>query len=84
MVRRRWWDYIHCSVVPMILVHSICFLQAPKARSKTVIVAKNLPAKTTASEIREMFCRFGELGRVILPPIGVTGKSYFYEMCKHT
>ncbi|XP_054272125.1 probable RNA-binding protein 19 [Macrosteles quadrilineatus] len=55
------------------------FNQAPKLRSKTVILVKNLPAKTTAAEINELFCKFGELGRVVLPPIGVTAIVEFLE-----
>lgn len=44
-------------------------------RSKTVFLVKNLPAKTTAQELVDLFGKFGELGRVILPPSGVTGKA---------
>ncbi|XP_045606237.1 probable RNA-binding protein 19 [Procambarus clarkii] len=42
-------------------------------RSSTIILVKNLPAKTTASELSEIFGRYGELGRVVLPPAGVSG-----------
>lgn len=35
---------------------------------------KNLPAKTTTAEIRNIFAKYGELGRIVLPPSGVTGK----------
>uniref|UniRef100_A0A1B6DA95 RRM domain-containing protein n=1 Tax=Clastoptera arizonana TaxID=38151 RepID=A0A1B6DA95_9HEMI len=55
------------------------FNQAPKQRSKTVILVKNLPANTTASEIRELFFKFGELGRILLPPSGVTAIVEFLE-----
>ncbi|XP_014244006.1 probable RNA-binding protein 19 [Cimex lectularius] len=55
------------------------FNQEVKSRSKTVILVKNLPAKTTASEIRELFIKYGELGRVILPPSGITGIVEFLE-----
>lgn len=48
------------------------FNQAPKQRSKTVILVKNLPAETEAAEIRELFAKFGELGRIVLPESGVT------------
>lgn len=41
-------------------------------RSNTVIIAKNLPAGTTVKEIQPMFGKFGLLGRVVLPPSGVT------------
>lgn len=42
-------------------------------RSSTVILVKNLPANTTAQELSQIFSRYGELGRVVLPPAGVTG-----------
>lgn len=48
-------------------------------RSKTVILVKNLPAKTTAQEIRNIFIKYGELGRVLLPPSGVTGIVEFLD-----
>jgi hypothetical protein len=32
-----------------------------------------LPAGTTADELREMFAKHGVLGRLVLPPSGVTG-----------
>lgn len=37
-------------------------------RSKTVIMVKNLPANTSADALREIFAKYGELGRVLLPP----------------
>jgi len=36
------------------------------------MLAKNLPAGTSSEELREMFAKHGELGRLILPPTGVT------------
>lgn len=45
-----------------------------KSRSNAVILAKNLPAGTEPAELSERFGKFGLLGRVILPPSGVTGK----------
>ncbi|KAK7074290.1 putative RNA-binding protein 19, partial [Halocaridina rubra] len=41
-------------------------------RSNTVILVKNLPANTTAQELSQIFSRYGELGRVVLPPAGIT------------
>ncbi|RZF45568.1 hypothetical protein LSTR_LSTR010969 [Laodelphax striatellus] len=55
------------------------FNQAPKHRSKTVLLVKNLPVNTTAADIRDMFAKHGELGRVVLPPSGVTGIVEFLE-----
>ena len=55
------------------------FSQAPSKRSKTVLLIKNLPIKTPIEEIRDMFAKHGELGRVVLPPNGVTGLVEFYE-----
>ncbi len=54
-------------------------LQAAAVRSKTVILAKNLPANTSEEEIRTMFERFGHLGRVVLPPSGITAIVEFLE-----
>ncbi|XP_051176560.1 probable RNA-binding protein 19 [Leptopilina boulardi] len=55
------------------------FNQPPKKRSKTVILVKNLPAKTQQNEILEMFSKHGEVGRVILPPAGITAIVEFFE-----
>jgi len=44
-----------------------------------VILAKNLPAHTPPAELREMFSRHGEVGRVVLPPSGVTAVVEFLE-----
>lgn len=48
-------------------------------RSKTVFLVKNLPARTKAQELVELFNKFGELGRVVLPPSGVTGVVEFLD-----
>jgi multiple RNA-binding domain-containing protein 1 len=48
-----------------------------KKRSKTVILVKNLPADTKVEEIQEIFEKFGILGRVLLPPSGVTALVEF-------
>lgn len=37
-----------------------------------MILAKNLPAGTSPEELRNIFAPHGELGRVLLPPSGVT------------
>uniref|UniRef100_A0A8C0XFA5 Probable RNA-binding protein 19 n=1 Tax=Castor canadensis TaxID=51338 RepID=A0A8C0XFA5_CASCN len=55
------------------------FSQAAAERSKTVILAKNLPAGTPAAELQETFGRFGSLGRVLLPEGGVTAIVEFLE-----
>ncbi|XP_071789462.1 probable RNA-binding protein 19 [Asterias amurensis] len=55
------------------------FSQASGARSKTVMLVKNLPAATQATELRDLFVPFGSLGRVILPPAGVTAIIEFIE-----
>lgn len=41
-------------------------------RSKTVILAKNLPPDTTVSDLTPIFAKFGPIGRLVLPPSGVT------------
>ncbi|XP_069877527.1 probable RNA-binding protein 19 isoform X1 [Dipodomys merriami] len=55
------------------------FSQAAAERSKTVILAKNLPAGTSAAELQEVFGHFGSLGRVLLPEGGVTAIVEFLE-----
>jgi len=60
-------------------IHLEVFNEAPKERSKTVILVKNLDAQTTVEEIRNLFSPFGELGRVLLPPRGVTAIVEFLE-----
>nr|XP_022340473.1 probable RNA-binding protein 19 [Crassostrea virginica] len=48
------------------------FSQAAAPRSKTVLLVKNLPANTNPEDLRAVFSKHGALGRVILPPSGVT------------
>lgn len=55
------------------------FSRPPSSRSKTVLIIKNLPIKTPVEEIRDMFSKHGELGRVILPPNGITAIVEFNE-----
>lgn len=52
------------------------FFQPSNERSKTVILVKNLPAATPAQEIRQLFARYGELGRVVMPPSGIIGTNF--------
>lgn len=53
-------------------VHLDAFEQINGKRSNTVIIAKNLPAGTTIQDIQPIFAKFGLLGRIVLPPSGVT------------
>ncbi|KAJ3296457.1 hypothetical protein HK104_001596, partial [Borealophlyctis nickersoniae] len=39
-----------------------------KTRSNTILLVKNLPARTEEDELVELFGKFGSLGRVVLPP----------------
>ncbi|OAD52210.1 putative RNA-binding protein 19, partial [Eufriesea mexicana] len=55
------------------------FNQLPNKRSKTVILVKNLPAATSEQDIRQLFAQHGELGRVIMPPSGITALVEFLE-----
>lgn len=41
-------------------------------RSKTIILAKNLPAGTDVDELGERFAEFGVIEKIILPPSGIT------------
>ncbi|XP_066598497.1 probable RNA-binding protein 19 isoform X2 [Prorops nasuta] len=55
------------------------FNQPPEKRSKTVILVKNLPTNTTVGELRKLFIKFGELGRVVMPKSGITALVEFLE-----
>ncbi|XP_034175330.1 putative RNA-binding protein 19 [Osmia lignaria lignaria] len=55
------------------------FNQPPNKRSKTVLLVKNLPAATPLREIRQLFAPHGELGRVVMPPSGITAMVEFLE-----
>uniref|UniRef100_A0A8C5E0M0 RRM domain-containing protein n=1 Tax=Gouania willdenowi TaxID=441366 RepID=A0A8C5E0M0_GOUWI len=55
------------------------FSQAAAARSTTVILVKNLPAGATLAELEELFSPHGSLGRVLLPPAGLTAIIEFLE-----
>ncbi|KAM9359910.1 putative RNA-binding protein 19 [Symphorus nematophorus] len=55
------------------------FSQAAAGRSTTVILVKNLPAGVMASELEELFSPHGSLGRVLLPPSGLTAIIEFLE-----
>ncbi|KAG5681099.1 hypothetical protein PVAND_010565 [Polypedilum vanderplanki] len=48
-------------------------------RSKTVILAKNLPSGTYVEELQEKFSQFGVLEKIILPPSGVTCLIQFVD-----
>lgn len=48
------------------------FDETSTKRSKTVILAKNLPAGTEVEELREKFEQFGVLDQIVLPPSGIT------------
>lgn len=48
------------------------FDEKDSKRSKTIILAKNLPPRTEEEELREKFSPFGVLEKVILPPSGIT------------
>ncbi|KAG0162704.1 Multiple RNA-binding domain-containing protein 1, partial [Apophysomyces sp. BC1034] len=50
-----------------------------KARSETVILVKNIPFGTTEDDIRELFGKFGELGRVLIPPAKTIAVVEFLE-----
>lgn len=50
-----------------------------KKRSNTVILAKNLPANTEVKDLQPLFAKFGLIGRIVLPPSGVTALIEFLE-----
>lgn len=54
-------------------------VQAAAPRSTTVILVKNLPAGVASAELEELFSAHGSLGRVLLPPSGLTAIVEFLE-----
>ncbi|RWS24064.1 putative RNA-binding protein 19-like isoform X2, partial [Leptotrombidium deliense] len=46
--------------------------ETPTARSKTVLLAKNLPMGTKTEELQNLFAKYGLVNRVLLPPFGIT------------
>jgi len=55
------------------------FSRPPSSRSKNVILCKNLPAKTHAEELRDLFSRHGVINRLVLPPHGLSALIDFAE-----
>ncbi|XP_041084214.1 probable RNA-binding protein 19 isoform X2 [Polyodon spathula] len=55
------------------------FSQALGPRSGTVLLVKNLPAGVQGPELEAVFAPFGSLGRVLLPPAGLTAIVEFLE-----
>lgn len=55
------------------------FSQAAGPRSKTVILVKNIPADTQVGELENLFKKYGDVGRVLLPPAGVSAIVEFLE-----
>ncbi|XP_011167402.1 probable RNA-binding protein 19 isoform X1 [Solenopsis invicta] len=55
------------------------FNGAPKKRSNTIILVKNLPAETKPNELQERFAKHGELARIVMPPAGITALVEFLE-----
>ncbi|KAI8388663.1 uncharacterized protein BYT42DRAFT_560822, partial [Radiomyces spectabilis] len=50
-----------------------------KERSDTVILVKNIPFGTSEDELRQLFGKFGELGRVLIPPARTMAVVEFLE-----
>lgn len=48
-------------------------------RSKSIILVKNLPFGTTEAELHSLFQPFGPIGRLILPPGGISALVEFTE-----
>lgn len=61
----------------VLLLHPL--IQAAAPRSTSVILVKNLPAGVTAADLEELFSAYGSLGRVLLPPSGLTAIVEFLE-----
>ncbi|XP_064536411.1 probable RNA-binding protein 19 [Drosophila montana] len=55
------------------------FDEPAQKRSKTVLLAKNLPAGTEPSDLAPIFSKFGPIGRIVLPPSGITALIEYCE-----
>ncbi|XP_062853521.1 probable RNA-binding protein 19 [Trichomycterus rosablanca] len=55
------------------------FSQAAGQRSNSVILVKNLPSGVQVKELENLFSPHGSLGRVLLPPSGLTAIVEFLE-----
>ena len=55
------------------------FEQSKPKRSKTVLLAKNLPFGTQEAELHKLFAPFGSLNQIILPPAGISALVEFLE-----
>nr|AAI63877.1 RNA binding motif protein 19 [Danio rerio] len=55
------------------------FSQASGERSKCVILVKNLPSGVQVADLEALFSPHGSLGRVLLPPSGLTAIVEFLE-----
>ena len=55
-----------------VLLSFFLLLQANTARSKTILLVKNLPPGTTTRELQEIFSKHGDIGRLLMPPFGIT------------
>jgi multiple RNA-binding domain-containing protein 1 len=55
------------------------FEKAQLKRSKNVVLVKNLPFGTTEAELHQLFQPFGPIGRLILPPGGISALVEFTE-----
>lgn len=55
------------------------FDEPTQKRSKTVILVKNLPAATEVADLSPIFSKFGPIGRIVLPPSGVTALIEYCE-----
>ena len=55
------------------------FEESKPKRSKTVLLAKNLPFGTQEAELHKLFAPFGSLNQIILPPAGISALVEFLE-----
>ncbi len=55
------------------------FEKAQLKRSKNVVLVKNLPFGTTEAELHQLFQPFGPIGRLVLPPGGISALVEFTE-----
>jgi multiple RNA-binding domain-containing protein 1 len=50
-----------------------------RRRSTTIILVKNLPSDVGKSDLQQLFARYGDVARLVLPPSGLSALVEFFE-----
>lgn len=66
-----------------LLANGICldvFSRPAAKRSNTIIIIKNLPAKTDTDELERMFARHGSVKQILMPPGKLKNLYYIFSI----